>query len=211
MKISVFMILLLAIHTAHAQTQAGFEGYYYSETSSSLVPRVYLQNNSGWYAGASYNYVKDQTLSLSAGHTFSGQDSLSWSVTPSAGILIGGCRGSSAGAIATLDIRRFSFYTEEQYVMSTNKAKGNFLFSWTELGYHLTRYLLIGMALERANGPGTNGKYDPGVQLCISCKEWRFPIYFFSLLSTGRYVAMGISRDWRYGNATTHVKATEIP
>ena len=205
------MILLLATYAANAQTQAGFEGYYYSEASSSLVPRVYLQSNSGWYAGASYNYVKEQTLSLSAGHTFSGQDSFSWSVTPSAAILIGGFRGGSAGATATLGFRRLSFYTEEQYVISTDKANRNFLFSWTELGYQLTRYLLIGIALQRTNCPGTNEKYDPGLQLSISCKEWRFPVYVFSPLSTGRYVAMGISRDWRYGNATTHVKATEIP
>ena len=205
------MILLLARYTADAQTQAGFEAYYYSETSSSLVPRVYFQSNSGWYGGASYNYVKGQTLSLCAGHTFSGQDSLSWSVTPSAGILIGGFRGGSAGATATLNIRRLSFYTEEQYVVSTDKGKGDFLFSWTELGYQLTQYLLIGIALEHTSYAGIDGKYDPGIRLCLSCKEWRFPVYVFSPLSTGRYVAMGMSRDWKYGKTTTHVKATEIP
>jgi hypothetical protein len=207
------MIALLVVNTIQAQTRTGFEGYYYTGCSanSALVPRVYFQSSSNWYGEARYNYESGQTLSLYAGHSFSHEKDLTWSVTPMVGVVAGKFRGVSPGANATLEIKRVSLISTVQYTASTRNSDENFFFGWTELGYHLTDHLYTGAVLQQTGLCKSHSSLDPGLQLTFSAGAWQIPVYFFSPQGAHRYWVLGVNREWVYGKPINHAKATNTP
>src|SRR5579864_1676677 len=182
MKNNVLMILLLSMNIVKAQSRTGFEAYYYSNCSgySAVSPRVYYQDRHGWYGETRCNYEKEQTFSLYAGRTFAREDSLSWSVTPLAGVLTGSIHGGSLGIVAGMDYRRISFYTTSQYIASSVNRNDNFFFSWSELGYQLSHRFYAGVVLQQTAGSRMGGAPEPGIQLNIAFGDWLLPVYLFS-------------------------------
>ena len=145
------MILLLSIQVAYGQNQAGFENYYYtgSGASAAIVPRVYYQDRRGWYGEARYNYEKAGAYAVYAGHSFSREKDLSYSFTPMAGIVAGSFRGGSLALNMETDVKGISFSSSLQYTVSAMRADGNFFYSWSELGYHVTGRFYAGIALQQ--------------------------------------------------------------
>jgi hypothetical protein len=90
MNLKSFVICLLLDNTTQSQSTAGFEQF------------DYVANHDG-YAELRYNYDEVKTLSLYAGRAFSKKDSLSWSFTPMAGLLVGNWKGPSAGLNMTVN------------------------------------------------------------------------------------------------------------
>jgi hypothetical protein len=201
------MILLFTMEATNGQALMGFEGYCYSGGASTLVPKLYYQSSSDWYGEARYNYETGQTFSIFAGRTFSkqaGQETLSYSFTPMAGILAGKLRGGSVGMNAALDLAGLSFYSETEYIVSAGNRNGSFLLSWTECGWHPTGWLYLGLALQQ-----TGNSRAPGMETSISRGRWRFPLYVFDCFSDKRYLVLGISREWQYSKRITHQKASD--
>lgn len=194
------MICMFLHGAASGQPRAGVEQYYYSGCgpSSSLVSRLHFEDHRGWYGEARYNYDAEQTLSFNAGRTFAREGTLSYSFTPMAGVLVGKTRAVSSGINMTMDRKDICFSSELQYVFSAADGGGNFLYSWSELGYQATGYLYTGIALQQLSPCGGRIKWEPGIQVSISCKKWRFPVYFFNPSRAGRYFVLGISYDWEF-------------
>ena len=191
---------MLLYGSANGQTRTGFEGYYYSGCgpSSSLVSRLHFEDHRGWYGEARYNYDAEQTFSLNAGRTFAREGTLGYSFTPMAGILAGKTRAISTGVNVAMDRKGICFSSELQYVFSAAGCGGDFLYSWSELGYQATGYLYTGIALQQLSACGANIKWEPGIQVSITCKKWRFPVYLFNPFAAERYFVMGISYDWEF-------------
>lgn len=211
------MIALFVVNTIQGQTRTGFEGYYYTGCSanSALVPRLYFQSNSNWYGEARYNYESDQTVSLYAGRTFSGErtegawKTTTWSLTPMAGIVAGKFRGGSLGANATLDVNRISLSSVLQYTVSSRNSDESFFFSWSELGYRLTDHFYAGAVLQQTGLCRGHNSLEPGLQLTLSKGDWRFPVYVFQ--GARRYFVLGVSREWVCAKPINHTKATDTP
>ena len=194
------MILFLSYYTANGQTLVGFEEYYYSSGSgsSALVSKANYQDSRNWYGEVRYNYEDVQTFSLYAGKTFSREDSLSYSFTPLAGIVVGKFRGVSIGMNVALERRGFYFSSVLQYTMSVENKKGNFLFSWSELGYQATRHFYVGLTLQQTCLYQTACRWEPGLQVSLSFKKWIFPVYAFNPTDNKRYFVMGVTREWEH-------------
>jgi hypothetical protein len=200
MSNKLFMILFLSYNAANGQARTGFEEYYYSSGSgiSALVSKAYYQDSRHWYGEVRYNYEEEQTFSLYAGKTFSREDSLSYSFTPLAGIVVGKFRGGSIGMNMTLERKNFIFSSVLQYTASVENKKGNFLFSWSELGYQATSYFYAGLTLQQTCLYQTACKWEPGIQVSISYRKWVFPVYAFSPMDDKRYFVLGITREWEH-------------
>jgi hypothetical protein len=194
------MILFLSYSAANGQARTGFEEYYYSSGSgsSALVSKVCYQDSRNWYGEARYNYEATQSFSLYAGKTFSREDSLSYSFTPLAGIVVGKFRGGSLGMNLTVERKSWTFSSVLQYTLSVENRKDNFGFSWSELGYQATPHLYVGVALQQTCLYQAASKWEPGIQVSFAYKKWVFPVYAFSPTDSKRYFVMGITREWEH-------------
>jgi hypothetical protein len=204
MRINLFIMIILLSNTAYSQATAGFEQLDYvgnrgpSPTSSILVPRLYYRSTGNWYGEARYNYEEVKTLSLYAGRTFSKEDSLSWSFTPVAGILLGGLKGSAAGLNIAVNYGKWYFSSALQSVFSWENKHDDFIYSWSELGYQATPRLYMGLVLQQTRLYDRNNKWEPGVQIGILLYKWTFPVYAFNPMSRDRHLVIGVTREWEW-------------
>ncbi len=65
-------------------------------------------------------------------------NSLSYTVTPYAGVVIGRMTGGTLGSNVSLDYKNLFFSSESQYTFSVNERAENFFFNWSEMGYQFT-------------------------------------------------------------------------
>src|SRR5579859_4520575 len=119
MRGRILIILFLFYSAAKGQRLIGLEEYYFSGVggSTALVTQAYYQSAGGWYCEARYNYEADRAFSIYAGKTFTREDSLSYSITPLAGLVAGNYRGGSAGTDISMEFRSFKFNSELQYTL----------------------------------------------------------------------------------------------
>lgn len=201
---NLFIITILLSNTAYSQRSLGFEQLCYvdnpgpSPTPSILVPRLYYRSTGSWYGEARYNYEEVKTFSLYAGRTFSKQDSLSWSLTPVAGILLGKLKGNAAGLNIAVNDGKWYFSSAVQAVFSWENKQYNFIYSWSELGYQATPHLYTGLVLQQTSLYDMHTKWEPGVQIGILVYKWTFPVYAFNPMGKDRRFVIGITREWEW-------------
>lgn len=179
------------------QEHGGFEQYYYYSGAggSTIVPRVYYQSKNNWCAEIRYNYEELQTFSFNAGKKFSIKKTLSYSITPFAGIVAGKLNGGSVGANTDMDYKKLFFSSEFQYTFSIQRKIENFFFNWSELGYQLSDRIYAGLALQVTHPYETKNNWQPGVMMGFTYKGWTFPVYAFNPLGKKRNFVLGINWD----------------
>ena len=204
MRVSLFIIWLLLSNSVNSQSILGVEQLYYAKSAgpspapSAVVPRVYYRDGRGWYGEVRYNYEETKTVSLYAGKTFSRQDSLSWYITPVAGLLLGRFKGGSAGANIAVNYGKWSFSSLGQCSMSVESKEYNFIYSWSEICRQFTDFLYGGLVLQQTCLNQMNNKWEPGLQVGITWDNWTFPLYAFSPMSMDRHFVIGVTRQWEW-------------
>jgi hypothetical protein len=182
----------------------GFEQLIYvdnpgpSPTPSIVVPRLYYRSSDNWYGEARYNYDEIKTFSMYAGRTFSNKDSLSWSLTPVAGILLGKLKGGAAGVDIAVNYRKWYFSSAWQTIFSRESRDDNFNYSWSELGCQATHCFYAGLVLQQTRWYDTNDKWEPGVQIGFLLDKWIFPVYAFNPMGNNRRFVIGVTREWEW-------------
>jgi len=182
-----------------SQAHAGFEQYYYTgDGPSSVVPKVYYQSRKNWYGELRYNYEASQTVSMNAGKMFSKKSTLSYSVTPVAGIVLGKFNGINTGTNIDMDYKKLFFSTEIEYTFSIDKTRGNLFLTWSECGYQFTEKIYSGMALQVIKNGQQKNIWEPGIMMGWVHEGWTFPLYMFNPFSNNRNYVLGINWEWNY-------------
>lgn len=193
------MILFLFHHAAQSQERKGFEEYYYPGNPGilpSLSTKLFYQGIKGWYTECRYNYEQGQTVGCSAGKSFSKEGGLSYTITPLAGILGGKTQGVTIGLNTLFNYKSLSFSSFIQHATGFEKGKDAFLFSWSELNYHVMKHLTVGLTIEQTYFYSASDKWEPGMQMAISAGNWSFPLYLFKPVASRCYVLAGVNREW---------------
>jgi hypothetical protein len=200
MRNRLFMILFLLYDSVNGQGTMGLEGYYYTghRLSSAWVPKIDYESSNRWYGEARYNYEAEQSLSLYAGRTFRKRDTLSYCITPLAGIVIGKFKGAAVGMNMGLDYKNLFFSAAPEYIFSGEKENGSFFFNWSELVYQITKHICAGFALQQTCVHNTMMLWEPGIEAGISFGEWTFPVYAFNPAGNKRYFILGVAREWEH-------------
>ena len=198
MRNSLYMIILLLYNAAQGQQRKGFEQFYYPDnaTLSSLSSKLFYQGNTGWYTEWRWNYEEQQSIACSVGKTYSKEGALSYSFTPSVGLIAGDLQGISAGLNTSLRYRSISFSTFMEYANCSEKKKNDLFFSWSELTCQITRQLYAGLVLQQKCLYPSANTLEAGMQLGVTCKNWTFPLYLFKPANSSFYFAVGICREW---------------
>ena len=203
-----FQILSFA---AYSQHELGIEQYSYLGVGqlNSLVPVAHYKTNSNWYAEARYNYDELNTFSLYAGRTFSGERSLTYSITPMIGGMAGKSRGGSLALNTEFDFRGFNFSSQSQYSVNADSRMSNYFFSWSELSYQPLDWLYAGVSLQNTQVYRTATLTEPGLLIGLSYKQWSFPVYSFNPFENERYFVVGLNWELTY-NRTNKKKPSPV-
>ena len=188
----------MTYHFSNSQAHGGLEQYYYTGAGvSTIVPRVYYQSRHNWYGEVRYNYEELQTVSFTAGKTFSNKKLLSYSITPVAGIVLGKLNGGTLGSNVKMEYKSLFFSSEFQYTFSVEKKTENFFFKWSEFGYQFAM-VYLGLALQVAHSYEIKNNWEPGIMMGLIYKSWTFPIYVFDPAGNNRNFVLGINWEWKH-------------
>ena len=98
---------------------------------------------------ARYNYESVGARSAFVGWTFSGEEVVSWELTP----LLGGAWGTTQAFVPALEAsvawKQFDFYIEAEYVRDSNQRTDSYFYAWSELGFRPVDWLRVGIAGQR--------------------------------------------------------------
>ena len=199
MRNQLLILACLFIGQAHAQSKLSIGQYTYirSREPFYVSPIVQYQSGSNWYAEARYNYEDVHTYSLYGGRTFSNERTLSYSITPMAGIMWGKLRGGSAALNASVEYKKFYLSTQSQYSVSTQNLAESFFFSWSEAGYRPLDWLYTGLSLQHTKPRHANALVEPGFFACFSYHQWSVPVYCFLPPRESCFFVVGITWEWR--------------
>lgn len=102
------------------------------------------------------NYEAIHAQSAFVGWTFEfGGEALKLDATPLVGGVTGAARGPILGLEATITAGKFDYYIEAEHVNENKEGVSSYNYAWTELGYHATDKLRIGLAAQRTRVYGT--------------------------------------------------------
>lgn len=180
-----------------AQHAGKIEMYRYmaNDVPSFLQPSGHFRSSKGWYAEMRYNYEDAQTLSLYGGKNFSGGKDLEYSLTPMIGYSAGKFNGISLAGNIDLDWKGFYFSSQSQASRSVDEREDDFLFTWSELGYSITRHFFAGISTQFTRQAGEN-LTEAGMLAGLSLGNLEIPLYMFSPFSKSRNFILGVSYEF---------------
>jgi hypothetical protein len=114
---------------------------------------------------ARYNYEDRRTVSAWVGWTWSRESTLSMSLTPMAGFVLGRTDGLAPGLEADLSIWRLEWYVEAEYLFDFGDASEDFFYAWSQLGLAATDWLSLGAVVQRTRVVDTAREMDRGPYL----------------------------------------------
>ncbi len=195
-NLSIIIWSMLMQLSLPAQSKWGFENYQYlgRPGTGTVVPMMHLETRNKWYAGVRYNYEADQTISLFGGKTISrtGEVSLKW--TPMLGVSAGQFVGFTLAMNADVEWRNFYFSSQTQQSIAAEASSEGFFFTWSELGYTISRHVFSGLALQYTL-QASYQDVEPGIVAGVGFQHISFPFYIFSPFSNKRYFVLGLNYE----------------
>jgi hypothetical protein len=195
----ILSILFITCTEIFAQSQGGFEQYYYVKGRDTLtmVPLVHFQSHDNWYVEGRFNYEDMKTVSIYGGKLFSKEKGkLSYGIIPMVGVVAGKYKGGSVGFNMNVERGKLYFSSQTQFTFSIRNGSDNFFYSWSEVGAQPLDWFYAGVALQQTDfKAGT----ELGGVLGITMGKWTLPLYVFSPLNERRYFVLGIIGSFGFG------------
>ena len=187
------MSLAVLLLKGFGQARGAFEQDFYAGGNRPFcwVPVLSYCTPGDWYFEARGNYEAINSASLYVGKTFEKKGTVSYSVTPMAGLVTGSFNGGSVGANVTLDYKNLSFSSQSQYTGSILNPLRNFTYSWSDLTYEVKGWVAAGASVQQ-----TRSVIEKGILLTGIYKNWSIPLYVFNPASCKRYFVLGLIVAW---------------
>lgn len=183
----------LLLHKADAQSRLSLENYYSMRTDgpAAVMPVASFQTSNNFYAEGRYNYEAANSFSFYMGRTFSKEATLSYSISPIAGAVMGDYNGGSFGANVSMGYKNFFLYIQPQYTFSLAGSVDNFAYSWTDLTYSPLNWLSVGVSLQHTKPQRSPGFLEGGLVVEAAYKNITFPVYMFNPHTKDRALVFG--------------------
>lgn len=197
-KVILLIMLSGLLHKTHAQSQGGFEQYYFmgERQAFTMVPIVYYETSKSWYMEGRYNYEAENTMSVYAGKTFEKKSEISYSASPIIGVVMGKFNGGSVGLNGEGDYKKCSFSSQLQYTFSLQNKTENFLYCWSDFSYQALNNMYAGISIQQTNLYQEHSKIEKGFFIKGAFRKWTVPLYVFSPSTKDRYFVLGLTCDW---------------
>jgi hypothetical protein len=149
-------------------------------SGESYTSAIAVAERGALHLEARYNYEAIGARSAFVGWTFSGGDTVAWTVTP----LLGGAWNGIQAIVPGLEIsvawKRFDFYVEAEYVRDRRNERERYLYSWSELGFRPIEPLRVGAAVQRTRTYGGDRDLQIGPFVQWSARRITFGAYWFN-------------------------------
>jgi hypothetical protein len=124
---------------------------------------VITANHGALHLEGRANYEAIHAQSAFVGWTWEWKgDTLKVDATPMVGGVTGAARGPILGLESTFYWGKFDYYIEAEHVNETKEGVSSYNYAWTELGWHATEKLRIGVAGQRTRVYGTPREIQRG-------------------------------------------------
>lgn len=189
-----FVFSLSLVNCAQAQSKCVIENYNYvgQPGTGSIVPMIHFETNKNWYAELRYNYEDDQTISFFGGKSFKGGNDFEYTITPLVGFSVGNFTGVSLANNIESSWHKFYLSSQTQFSVATKATAQNFFFTWSEIGYTITKHFFSGLAVQYTIEKLLQS-FEPGVVVGLEAGNFSFPLYIFSPFKSDRYVVAGVN------------------
>jgi hypothetical protein len=145
-----------------------------------VIP-VFMADRDWLHLEARYNYEDFETVSLWGGYNFQGGSKLEWRLTPMAGLALGNTNAFALGIEATLNYRKFEFYSEGEALTSFESREENFIYFWSDLSYTPWDWLTLGLSGQRTRVYQTGKDLQKGLFAGFNYKNASLSTYFYNI------------------------------
>ena len=129
---------------------------------------------------ARYGYEAKDSRSAFVGWTFSGAGAVKWELTP----IVGGGWGTVHAAIpgfeASAAWKRLDVYVEAEFVRDRHASESSYNYAWSELGFHATEVIRIGLVGQRTRIYGGDREFQRGPFAQLTWKRATLGAFWFN-------------------------------
>ena len=154
-------------------------GYIVPHDSDYAQPTV-TADRSGLHLEARYNYENRKTGSAWVGYNLAFGEELTLELTPMLGGVFGDLNGVAPGYKASLRWRKFTLYSEGEYVIDTGNSDDSFFYTWSELTYAPVEAFRFGLVMQRTKAYHTQFDIQRGLLAGFSAKMLELTTYVFN-------------------------------
>jgi len=159
---------------------AALFGYFVPDDTDFALPIV-TADRGPLHLEARYNYESLDTGSLFVGWNFEAGSEVEFAATAMVGAVFGDLDAIAPGYELSLSYRRFSLYSEGEYVVDLDDSAENFLYNWTELTYAPVDWLRVGLVAQRTRVYETGLDVQRGLLAGFSYRNAEFTVHVFNL------------------------------
>jgi hypothetical protein len=169
---------------------AGY-GYIIPDDQSYFSP-TFRADRKWTHLEARYSYEDRKTGSLWLGYNVNFGEKLVLEATPMVGGIFGNTTGVAPGYLFTLSYKKFSLYSEGEFVFDTKNSDSNFFYNWNELTYSSTDWLRFGLASQRTRVYQTPLDVQRGFFAGFTYRKVDFTTYVFNVGWTDPTVVLAL-------------------
>jgi hypothetical protein len=145
---------------------------------------------------ARYNYEARHATSTFVGWKLAGGESLTYEVTPIAGVLFGAAHGVIPGLEASVAYRSIDAYIEAEYVFDRDSSDDNYFYAWSELGWRPVEWLRIGLVGQRTRIVHTDRDLQRGIFAQVTVAKLTVGLYAFNPDAGSRYTILSVGASF---------------
>ena len=134
-----------------------------------------------------YNYEDRNTISLFGGYTFQGGKKFTYSLVPMVGGIAGRSNGIAPGMEATFGFRRFTFYSESEYLFEFSSKENHYFYTWTELGFEIFKPFSMGMVIQKTKAYQSDFVVQRGAWAAYAFNNFTLKGYVFNPFSSDAF------------------------
>jgi len=153
--------------------------YVVPESGDFLQPTV-TADRARLQLTARYNYEDLETASLWAGLNLAGGGTVTWSLTPIAGLVFGQTDGVALGYKGSLAWWKLELYSESEYVLPTSDAQESFFYTWSELSLAVVARTRLGIVAQRTRTYQSDRDIQPGLLAGFTAGQASLTTYVFN-------------------------------
>jgi hypothetical protein len=199
--ISLFVWPSFALHAQTTDDSAGNSwsgsaaAYYYFIPGEKIPPTItVLADHNALHLESRYNYEDINSLSVFAGWNFEKQfNQLDISVTPMAGVAMGHTNGILPGLELTASYKRFTLYSENEYMLDFKGRENHFFYSWTQFSGQIFKNTQAGILAQSLRWYQTKFDVQRGLYAEYNTGSFTFDVYYFNPLTDFNFVIVSAS------------------
>jgi hypothetical protein len=193
--ISLFVCSSFLLHAQTAGDSADNEWsgtasvYYYFIPGEKIPPTITaFTDHSSIHIESRYNYEDINSLSLFIGWNFEKQyNKLDITVTPMAGAVVGHTNGILPGLELNATYKRFTLYSENEYMLDFKGQENYFFYSWSQLSAQIFKNIQAGVLAQSLRWYQTKFAIQRGIYAEYNTGSFTFDAYYFNLFTNSDF------------------------